>query len=85
MKLKSIILSKNLAHKQKDKKLSLFAKSSNVSEGKLITHYSYKDCSFMQAAPLPIFKDLVHFESDIDATGKWIWEAEEIAAYFFIN
>ena len=85
MKLKSIILSKTLVHKQKDKKLSLFSKSANVCEGKLITQYSYKDCSFMQAAPQPIFKELIHFQSEIDATGKWIWEAEEIADFYFIN
>lgn len=40
---------------------------------------------FVQAAPQPIFKELVTFESEIDATGKWIWEAEEIAAYYFIH
>jgi hypothetical protein len=31
MKLKSIILNKNLAHKQKDKKMSLFKKEAVVS------------------------------------------------------
>lgn len=31
MKLKSIILNKNLAHKQKDKKMALFNKDSVVS------------------------------------------------------
>jgi len=85
MKLKSIILSKNLAHKQKNKKLCLFEKTANVSEGKLITHYAFEDHSFVQAAPQPIFKELVQFESEIDATGKWIWEAEEVAAYYFVN
>lgn len=85
MKLKNIILSKNLAHKQRDKKMTLFSKIPNVSEGKLITQYVYADSSFMQAAPQPIFKELVEFQSEIDATGKWIWEAEEVAAYYFIN
>ena len=75
MKLKSIILNKNLAHKQKDKKMSLFTNDVHVSEGKIITHYKYKDFVFVQAAPQPIFKELVTFKSDIDATGKWIWEA----------
>ena len=27
----------------------------------------------------------MHFNSSIDATGKWIWEAQEIAAYYLIH
>lgn len=42
----------------------------------IITTYEYKDHVFIQSAPQPLYKELVEFKSDIDATGKWIWEAE---------
>ena len=27
----------------------------------------------------------MHFKGDVDATGKWVWESEEIAAFYFLQ
>ena len=27
----------------------------------------------------------MHFKGDVDATGKWVWESEEIAAFYFLE
>jgi len=35
--------------------------------------YGYQSFNFVQATPQPLYKELVNFKSDIDATGKWIW------------
>ncbi len=27
----------------------------------------------------------MNFKGDVDATGKWVWESEEIAAFYFLE
>ena len=39
----------------------------------------------IQVSPQPLKKELMNFHSSLDATGKWIWEAEEIAAYYLLH
>ena len=84
-KLRNIILSKNLGHKQKGNKFELFKRETKVQQNILYTTYHFEHWELIQAAPLPLYKQLLHFKSEIDATGKWVWEAEEIAAYFLIK
>jgi hypothetical protein len=47
-----------------------------VEEGDFITTYLFDDFRILQATPQPLYQELLHFKSDIDATGKWVWEAE---------
>lgn len=72
-KLQQIILSKSLSHKLKDKKFQLFKKEVTPQEKTLLTSYTFKEFRFFQITPQPLYKELLHYRSDIDATGKWVW------------
>lgn len=41
--------------------------------------------TLLQKSPLPLYKQLLHFEGAVDTTGRWVWEAEEVATYFFLQ
>lgn len=51
----------------------------------LNTHYVLEETHLLQKTPVPTVNQLLHFDSPIDATGKWVWEAEEVAAYYLLR
>lgn len=85
MKLKNIIHSGTLASKQKERKFQLFHRHIQHHPSHVLTTLSYANYTLFQKSPLPIYKEQLHFQGDVDATGRWVWEAEEVAAYYFLQ
>ena len=54
-KLRNIIKSKTLTHKQKEKKFNLFQKEVNMEQNIRITTYLYNHHLFKEATPQPLF------------------------------
>jgi hypothetical protein len=74
-----------LGTKRKDKKFNLFQKDCRYAEDHILTSYAYQKFTIWQKSPTPTYKKMLHFEGEVDATGRWVWEAEEVAAFFFLN
>jgi hypothetical protein len=62
----------------------LFEKKHEFHLDHSLTTYCFKDLRILQITPTPVIKHLVQSQGDVDTTGNWIWEAEEVGAYYLI-
>jgi hypothetical protein len=85
------VRSGTLTAKGRQRKFQLFERQADHRPDHLLTVFSLRATptspavTLFQKSPLPLYKELLHFAGDVDATGRWVWEAEEVAAYYFLQ